>query len=446
MPPSRAAREAKARQVLVGRRMGEAQREGDEHAANGLAQQAGDRDHAAGAGQAVLRRGGEHGLVVGRLHQREAAGGHGDAPGNVEIRGRGGQQAHEQKAEAADEHAQRGEQRRRITVRQPADEGGGEHDGERPGGDDEPCFHRAAMQHVGEVEGHRDDEEIGGDEGQETGGEGGGETAAHQQVHRQQRVRAGELQAHQQRHGHQPHQQQHGAKQPARALREMIPAGDDARQPHRQQRRTQPVELHVRARGFRQRGDGEIKRHRAERQVDEEQPFPGGDGEHGGGNGGPQRHAERDDQPVQGDAAAQNVARIDMPHQGGIDAEDAGAAQPLHRAGHGQLRQGLRDGAEQRGADEHDEPDAAHAGMAEFLTQRGHRQQRDDIGELIGVDDPDGSGIGGMHIARDAGHGDVDHRVVQHRKQNRHGHGEHGPHAGGFGQAILNRGRSSHGR
>ena len=151
----------------------------------------------------------------------------------------------------------------------------------------------------------------------------------------------------------------------------------------------------------------ERQRHHAERNVDGEQPGPAADCEDAGGERRPDRGGEGDDERVDPDAAAEQVARIGEAHQRRVDAHDAGRAKPLDDARDRQQRQRMRQRAEGGCEREQHEPDQIDAPIADDLAERRQRQQRDRDRELVAVDDPDREGGARVQVGRDRRQRDI---------------------------------------
>jgi hypothetical protein len=162
-----------------------------------------------------------------------------------------------------------------------------------------------------------------------------------------------------------------------------------------------PVESMAAARGVGQRPHSDHHRRDAERNVDCKQIRPSRCRQDARGQRRPDRSGHGHHERIEADAAPQNLARIGKPDQGHVHAHDSGRAKALHDPRDGQQDQRVRQRAEQGGKREQQQPRQIDPAIADDLSQRRERQQRDRYRELITIDDPDREGRAGVQILGD---------------------------------------------
>ena len=135
-------------------------------------------------------------------------------------------------------------------------------------------------------------------------------------------------------------------------------------------------------------------------------------------------------------AAPEQTVRPGVAHQRAVHAHDAGGADALHDACGDERRQRLRQRAGERADDEDHETRDVDAAVAEPLAERGDGQQRDDGGELVGIDDPDRRCRRRVDAMRDGGERDIRDGRVEHRHRDAEADGQHRPIAPRQGQAV----------
>ena len=119
--------------------------------------------------------------------------------------------------------------------------------------------------------------------------------------------------------------------------------------------------------------------------------------------------------------------RIGKPDQGHVNAHDSGRAETLHDTRDGQHDQRVRQRAEEGGQREQQQPRQIDPAIADDLSQRRERQQRDRYRELITIDDPDRRGGAGVQILGDGRQRDIGDRAIHHGHEHAQREGENGP-------------------
>ena len=76
----------------------------------------------------------------------------------------------------------------------------------------------------------------------------------------------------------------------------------------------------------------------------------------------------------------------------------------------------MRQRTDKRGAGEHHKANHVDAAIPENVAERRERQQRDDDGELIGIDNPDRIGSAGVDLLGNRRQRDIGDRAVEHRQ------------------------------
>ncbi|MGY4504417.1 hypothetical protein ACVWYH_008374 [Bradyrhizobium sp. GM24.11] len=187
---------------------------------------------------------------------------------------------------------------------------------------------------------------------------------------------------------------------------------------------------------MRQAAQADHERDHAERNVDGEQPGPAADCEDAGGERRPDRGGEGDDERVEPDAAAEQVARIGEANQRRVDAHDACRTKPLDDARGREQRQRMRQCAECGCEREQREPDQIDAAISDDLAERGQRQQRDGDRELVAVDDPDRERRACVQVGCDRRQRDIGDRAVDDGHEDAKRNGQDRLIALGLGQAV----------
>jgi hypothetical protein len=120
-----------------------------------------------------------------------------------------------------------------------------------------------------------------------------------------------------------------------------------------------------------------------------------------------------DGQRADADRDAEVARRKDGAQQCRGDAHDAGPADGLQHARKDQNEQRGRQRAGERADREEHDAGCIHAAISYRISERGKRQQQHRDDDLIGVDDPDGTGRVGVQFASDRGQRHVGDRAVE---------------------------------
>ena len=219
-------------------------------------------------------------------------------------------------------------------------------------------------------------------------------------------------------------------------MSDTVDGGNTKAEHDRAHQRALPVEGMAAARGMRQGPHSDHHRRDAERNVDRKQIRPGRRRQDAGGQRRPDRGGHRHHQRIDADAAPQHPMRIGKPDQGRVHAHDSGRTKALHDTRDGQQDQRVRQRAEQRGKREQQQPRPIDPAIAEDLSQRREREQRDRYRELITIDDPDREGRAGVQILGDGRQRDIGDRAVHHGHNQAQRDGENGPVALRHRQAV----------
>ena len=257
-----------------------------------------------------------------------------------------------------------------------------------------------------------------------------------EQVDRQQGRRAVGLAAHRPERGAKAEGQFRQRPRPGAAAREGLDEAEQHAEHECGKQRGDDVEFLLGAVAVRQGFDAENIGDHAERDIDREQPVPGGDGEHEAGEAGAERGRNADGERVEAHRLAELGGGKNIADEGGIDAHDAGGADALEDARGGEKIERPRAGAAERGDGEHDHAGAVDAAVTVNVAERGERQQQDDDGELIDADNGDRLRRGGVEVARDGRQRHIGNRGVHDGQGERDDDRAISPIAAGNGHAV----------
>ncbi len=399
----------------------------DERGAQCLAGEPRGAQHAARAAAACARRGRQHRAIVRRLKEPEARAAQRHPPDDVEGARMRADRRERQQPGREQRKADAAEDAGRIAVRQHARKRRGEHDDERPRCHVEPRFDLRETERILQPERQRDEREHLRRKRRDRRADRQREHRDAHQVDRQQRRRLRQLAFHEEVADDERDDQFGRDIQAAFAVAETVDGHDQQPEHARVHQRARDVVRRVVQWVRRQRAHAAEHGRDADRHVHREQPRPRCERQDRGRHRRPDRRRQRDDHRIDRQPAPEHRRRIDHPHERRVHAHDAGRAEALDHAHHGQRRQRAGQRAAERGSGEQREAGDVDAAVADPFTERRERQQRDRDRELIRVDDPDRSGIGGMQVARDRRQRDVGDRAVEHGKRDAEGDADDRP-------------------